>query len=200
MLQRLTITAGALALALGLGACGGSGSSSNSGNSTSSSTPKTAGGATVAVKQIGSVGKVLVDANGMPLYTPAQEASGKILCTGSCVGVWKPLAASGAQPSANGDAGKLAVVKRPDGTMQVTANGQPLYTFVQDSAGQVTGNGVSDAFGSQHFTWHAVMAGGTAASGSAKSSGSSSSGSSSGGSTGGGSTSGGGGSGGGYSY
>jgi predicted lipoprotein with Yx(FWY)xxD motif len=167
----------ALAVALTIGACGGSGSGSGSKSATSTS------GATVAVKQVDGVGKVLVAANGMALYTPAQEASGKILCSGACATVWEPLTpGAAAKPIASGNVGTLAVLKRPDGTLQVTANGRPLYTFAQDPAGQLTGNGVADAFGSQRFTWHAVLAGGMPASGSATSSSGSSSGGSSGGS------------------
>ena len=53
-----------------------------------------------------------------------------------------------------GDGLTLGVVTRPDGTRQVTFDGRPLYRFAEDSAGTVTGNGASDAFGEQEFTWH----------------------------------------------
>jgi predicted lipoprotein with Yx(FWY)xxD motif len=55
------------------------------------------------------------------------------------------------------------VLKRPDGTAQVTAGGKPLYTFTEDAPGKVTGNGFKDAFGGTRFTWHAVLASGKAA-------------------------------------
>ena len=55
--------------------------------------------------------------------------------------------------------GKLSVVDRPDGTSQVTFNGMPLYSFVQDSPGQVTGDGVSDSFGGTDFTWTVASTG-----------------------------------------
>jgi hypothetical protein len=38
-----------------------------------------------------------------------------------------------------------------------------LYTFTEDPPGKVTGDGFADDFGSQHFTWHAVVANGTTA-------------------------------------
>ena len=44
---------------------------------------------------------------------------------------------------------------------QVTVGGRPLYTFAQDIPGQVTGQGLTDVFGSQHLTWHVVMSDGT---------------------------------------
>jgi hypothetical protein len=77
---------------------------------------------------------------------------------------------------------KLGVVT---GTNQVTYNGKPLYTFVQDKPGQATGNGAMDSFGGTSFTWTAAMVGGAAAASSSASSGSTSSGSSGGGSSGG---------------
>jgi Secreted repeat of unknown function len=48
------------------------------------------------------------------------------------------------------------VITRPDGTKQVTDDGKPLYTFTEDSKGEVTGNDFSDDFGGQEFTWHAA--------------------------------------------
>jgi predicted lipoprotein with Yx(FWY)xxD motif len=101
-----------------------------------------------------------VNAHGMALYTPEQEAGGKVLCTGGCTAVWQPLNARGGKlPAANG-VGKLGLVARSNGAKQLTVNGRPLYSFVQDTPGKVTGNGVSDAFASRRFTWHAVLAGG----------------------------------------
>ena len=45
------------------------------------------------------------------------------------------------------------------GGSQVTFGGKPLYTFVQDSSGQVTGNGVTDNFGGTSFTWTVASTG-----------------------------------------
>ncbi len=53
----------------------------------------------------------------------------------------------------------LSVIQRPAGTRQLTAGGRPLYTFAEDSAGDVTGDGAIDKFGGRSFTWHAVVAG-----------------------------------------
>jgi predicted lipoprotein with Yx(FWY)xxD motif len=150
-----------------LAACGSSGSngSGGSGGSGGSSGPAAGGAAsTVAVEQVDGVGAVLVDSSGRALYSPDEEATGQILCTGACTSFWMPLAAAGT-PTAAAGGPQLAVIDRPDGTKQVTADGRPLYTFAEDSPGQVKGNGFSDAFGSQHFTWHAILAGGTTASG-----------------------------------
>jgi predicted lipoprotein with Yx(FWY)xxD motif len=177
--------------AVGLAACGGSdnGDSSNSGSA--GATPAGNSGGTVATKSISGVGNVLVDATGKVLYTNDMDTGSKIACTDQCLTEWVPLAApSGGQPSSDDSAvqSKLGTVKRPDGSSQVTLGGMPLYTFVEDSPGQATGNGFADSFGGTNFVWTAATASGQAASSSTTTSGTStgSSGGSSGGYGGGG--------------
>jgi predicted lipoprotein with Yx(FWY)xxD motif len=141
-----------LAAAVALAACGGGGG----GSATAASTGSNA----VSTKDIGGAGTVLVDSSGQALYASDQEAAaGKVLCTGACNSFWQPVTASGKVTSPGSVSGKLGTVKRPDGTMQVTYNGMPLYSFTQDQAGQVTGDGFKDAFGGQQFTWHVVTVG-----------------------------------------
>ena len=147
-----------VAAALFLAACGGS---DNGTSATAASS--TAGNDTVGVASIDG-NDVLVDANGNALYSPDQEASGKILCTGDCTSEWMPLTVSGSQqPTASGDvSGQLGTVKRPDGGEQVTLDGKPLYTFVEDGGpGNVTGDGFADSFGNQDFTWHVITSSGS---------------------------------------
>jgi predicted lipoprotein with Yx(FWY)xxD motif len=155
----------ASACALALAACGGGSSSSGSSSGTT--------GETVSVADVKGVGDVLVDAQGGALYSPAQEAGGKIFCTDGCTSIWVPLTVpDGRQPSASGDLqNELGVVRRPDGADQVTFEGKPLYTFAEDKApNTVTGNGVTDSFGGMSFTWHvasteAVSSGSTSSGG-----------------------------------
>ncbi len=166
----------ALAAALAVAGCGGGGGGDGSATAAVPST----GGMTVSVADIGNAGQVLVDSSGQALYASDQEtASGKVMCTGACNSFWKPLTVSGGAPKGSSDAGKLGVVKRPDGTKQVTANGKLLYTFTQEGPGEVTGDGFQDAFNGQQFTWHVVSVGngGSTSSGSSSNGGSSSSGS-----------------------
>jgi predicted lipoprotein with Yx(FWY)xxD motif len=110
-------------------------------------------GATVAAKRLPGAGLVLVDAKGRALYRSDQELNGMVLCKGACLSFWQPLTVTGTPKKAASLAGKLAVVKRPDGARQVTYNGRLLYTFKLDKAGKVTGDGFKDAFGGQKFTW-----------------------------------------------
>ena len=150
----------AVAAALGLCACGGDD------DSTGATTSAATGGDTVSVSSVSGAGEVLVDDGGNALYTPDEEAGGEILCTGACESEWVPLTVSGsAGPTASADVdGELGTVKRPGGAEQVTLDGAPLYTFVQDGGpGAVTGDGLVDEFEGQSFTWHVVRAGGSTA-------------------------------------
>lgn len=173
----LTIAAVAL-VAIGLAACG---SSSNSSDSASAAANTTASGSdTISTKPISGVGTVLVDAKGNALYTNNQDSGMNVACTGSCTAIWVPLMApSSGQPTSSDQAvqAKLGMVKSNGGS-QVTFGGKPLYSFVQDSPGQVTGNGFTDNFGGTSFTWTVASTGqaSSSANGTNTSSGSSSGG------------------------
>jgi predicted lipoprotein with Yx(FWY)xxD motif len=110
---------------------------------------------TVSVEQVDGIGDVLVDREGAALYTSEQEADGTVRCVDDCLGFWLPL--EGAPTGPEELSGTLGTVERPDGSRQVTYDGAPLYRFSEDAeAGQVTGDGLSDAFGGTTFTWHAA--------------------------------------------
>jgi predicted lipoprotein with Yx(FWY)xxD motif len=102
---------------------------------------------TAANATLGST--VLTDAQGMTLYSLSAEHGGKFICTGTCTQVWHPLTASAA--GTPGGVASLARVTRPDGTLQVTYKGMPLYTFAQDQSGQAKGQGLKDV-----GTWSAI--------------------------------------------
>jgi predicted lipoprotein with Yx(FWY)xxD motif len=147
-MTRTAIGAALAALALALAACGGDDEEQPA---------AAAGDATVSVEEIDGVGSVLVDRAGRALYTADEESDGTIRCRGGCLALWLPLEASGT-PTGSGDVtGDLGTVQRPDGAMQVTYDGKPLYRFAEDTEpGKVTGDGVSDSFDGTAFTWHAV--------------------------------------------
>jgi predicted lipoprotein with Yx(FWY)xxD motif len=153
-----------------LAACGGSSKSSSSTTNaastaaTQAASSQSAAGSSAVVKTASSSsvgGTILVNPQGMTLYHLSGEQNGKFICTSSaCVGVWHPLTvAAGSTPTG---VSALATVKRPDGTVQVTYKGTPLYTFAQDqSPGQTNGQGIKDV-----GTWSVVTVsgGGTATS------------------------------------
>ena len=179
----LTVAAMAL-VAIGLAACGGSSNSSDSASAAANTTASVTD--TVATKSISGVGTVLVDSKGMALYTNNQDSGMNVACTGSCTAIWVPvMAPSSGQPTSSDQAvqAKLGAVKTKGGS-QVTFGGKPLYTFVQDSPGQVTGNGFTDNFGGTSFTWTVASMGQVSPPATTTSS-SSSGGASSGGSSGG---------------
>lgn len=99
---------------------------------------------------------ILVNASGMTLYQNTTEQKGKIHCTGSCRTAWPPLLVpAGGKATASGGVSqsKLGTLKRPDGGVQVTYRGGPLYRFLSDKkAGDVTGQGIKDLGG----TWSAA--------------------------------------------
>jgi predicted lipoprotein with Yx(FWY)xxD motif len=166
----LVIVLAAVAV-VALAACGGS-----SDSSTGASAPANSDGTlTVSTTSVDGVGEVLIDAEGAALYSPDQEAGGKVLCTGSCESIWIPLTlpAGDQSPTADSDlSAALGIIQRPDGTEQVTFDGKPLYRFAEDPApGTVTGDGFVDSFDGKSFTWHVASPGGTATGSSSTSSG-----------------------------
>ena len=156
-MKRLLIAIAAVVAVLALAACGGGeGDSSDS----SAAAPSSNGTATVSVEEVGDSGRVLVDSGGKALYTSEEEAASDVVCTETCADFWIPLTIDEGAPTGDSIPGELGVAERPDGTRQVTLDGERLYSFVEDEPGEVTGDGFSDAFDGQQFTWHVVSAGG----------------------------------------
>jgi predicted lipoprotein with Yx(FWY)xxD motif len=117
--------------------------------SPTSPAPAPANGAKAATVHIatatvhGTRERILVDAKGLPLYIYKPDMATKSLVTGQLAVLWPPLVARA--PTAHGATGTLAAVATRNG-QQVTYNGHFLYTFVQDSPGHVTGQGVQNFF------------------------------------------------------
>jgi predicted lipoprotein with Yx(FWY)xxD motif len=144
------------AIALILAACGGDD------GTTTETDPGTgdAVDATVSVGDGGDLGDILVDSDGNTLYIAEGESGDNILCAGPCLSAWPPLTVPADEEPISGDSvdGTLSTVTRDDGTVQVTFDGLPLYTFASDSGpGDVTGHGFID-----QLTWHAVTPSGPA--------------------------------------
>jgi len=93
---------------------------------------------------------VLTRTNGHTLYSLSVETHGRFVCTGGCLGTWKPLVVpQGVKPMGPV---KLGTIRRPDGKTQVTFKGRPLYSFYGDAkAGEANGEGFKDV-----GTWHAA--------------------------------------------
>jgi predicted lipoprotein with Yx(FWY)xxD motif len=111
-----------------------------------SSTASQNAAATVHTVQASVAGKtetILVNGNGLPLYYYQPDTATKSLVTGGLASVWPPLTA--ATTAVTGLNGKIAVIKDAHGD-QVAYNGHLLYTFADDHAGQVTGQGFENFF------------------------------------------------------
>ena len=130
--------------------------------------PAASHGPAVGARKLAGVGTVLVNRSGKTIYSPQQEAHGKILCTGSCLDFWFPVSVSPGMPlhAPEGVSGVLGTVHRADdGVTQLTLNGRPLYTFRLDRApGEVHGNNFSDSFAGRSFSWQVVAASGVTSS------------------------------------
>ena len=128
-----------------LAACSSSKSDSTPGNS---SAP--AGGSSspaAATKTIKADGDRLVGPNGHTIYANTVDTMTTIKCVGGCAAEWPPLIGTGAA-GAGVDASKLGTAMRPDGSMQITYNGHPLYYFDEDKDGEDQyGKGIADEGG-----------------------------------------------------
>lgn len=179
-MNRITYTIALLvALALVVAGCGGGDSStggaySGKGGGGSSQTasaeetgestakggygegPETGSGdGIVSAAKVGDLGTILVDSRGLTLYDFHADKGGKSACYDACAAAWPPLLTEG-NPQAQGaaDRSMLGTTKRKDGTVQVTYNGWPLYTYVADqSPGEANGNDI-DEFGAE---WYALQ-------------------------------------------
>jgi predicted lipoprotein with Yx(FWY)xxD motif len=139
------IFAGALVLA----ACGGDDDDTASSDSTAADSGATttadSGTATNALVSTAStdLGDVLVNADGMTLYVFTNDTEGVSTCTGDCAGTWPALTVDSADLPEGLDAGIYSVATNEDGTFQLAANDQPLYTFSGDTAaGDTNGQGI----------------------------------------------------------
>ena len=91
-------------------------------------------------------GGMMVDPQGMTLYTFDKDSGGKSMCNDDCAKNWPPLMAPA---DAKAD-GKWTAIKRDDGKMQWAYDGKPLYTFIKDEKpGEMKGDKMKDV-------WHVV--------------------------------------------
>jgi predicted lipoprotein with Yx(FWY)xxD motif len=153
-----------LAAAAIVAACGSSPSSSAAGSpgsapaGTSSAAP-----VTISANSVPGLGTVLANGQGQTLYLLTSEKGGKITCTqaSGCTQAWpETLLGQGMSAAKAGGgvrASLLGTVKDASGSLEVTYNGWPLYTFSGDSGpGVAHGQGIT-SFGG---TWYPLDASG----------------------------------------
>ncbi|WP_293779352.1 hypothetical protein [uncultured Oxalicibacterium sp.] len=105
-----------------------------------------AGTVAVQAQSLKKVDGVLVDTNGMTVYTFDKDTigDGKSVCNGPCATNWPPV------PATDKVAAPYSVVTRDDGSKQLAYKGKPLYLFAADKKpGDRAGDNVKDI-------WHVV--------------------------------------------
>jgi predicted lipoprotein with Yx(FWY)xxD motif len=100
--------------------------------------PATTPGAidTVTVVTNPRYGPILADVDGKTLYYTLLDTPGSLTsaCTGDCATTWPPFHTDKIQVSAPLLAPDFGTITRPDGTMQTTYLGWPLYSYSADMA------------------------------------------------------------------
>jgi len=111
------------------------------GNATVSTPAVASTGTTLKTTSIGGV-TVVTNGKGFTLYSFAPDTPTTSKCYGSCAAYWPP--AIGTAAAGSGLPGKTRTITRTDGSLQLTYNGHPLYTYIGDTApGQASGNNLN---------------------------------------------------------
>jgi predicted lipoprotein with Yx(FWY)xxD motif len=135
------VLAGGVAL---LAACGSSTSSGGGGSSaTTPATTQPASGSGPMIKTAStSKGTVLVNAAGKTIYWFAIDTPTKSNCTSTtCTSFWPPVLGKASAAAGASVPKTFGTITRPDGKVQATYDGHPLYTFSGDSGpGSIKGN------------------------------------------------------------
>ncbi len=142
---RIIIASISLATAAAIGGCITAAAATTS---HASSPPAASQHATATVRTVpatvgGKTEIILATGQGLPLYYYLNDTAAKSVVTGGLAALWPPL--TSASPAATGLTGRLAAVMDVHGD-QVAYDGHLLYTFADDQAGQVSGQGVQGFF------------------------------------------------------
>jgi predicted lipoprotein with Yx(FWY)xxD motif len=104
---------------------------------------------TITVGSHPTLGDILTDGEGRTLYLLTADPAGQSVCTGDCAEAWPPLTVESedaveADPAVEAT---LETIEREDGTLQVAADGTPLYYWVNDEEpGDATGQEVNNVW------------------------------------------------------
>lgn len=93
--------------------------------------------APVSSQFIDPFGEVLTTKYREPLYTYANDTAVASDCYDECAIAWPPFLVDYPEDVS----GEYSTIERIDGTLQVTYNGKPLYTYAPDPVNKVTGDG-----------------------------------------------------------
>jgi predicted lipoprotein with Yx(FWY)xxD motif len=116
--------------------------------------------ATVSSASSSTLGEqIVVDAQGRTLYVLSPETTHHLLCkSNECLKFWPPLTVRSRKTkllAGPGVHGRLAILRRSNGVLQVTLGRLPLYRYSGDQAkGEANGQSIH-SFGG---TWHVLSA------------------------------------------
>jgi predicted lipoprotein with Yx(FWY)xxD motif len=148
----------------GLAACTGSPHHTSAGTPAASAGRSPSSGSTgpFRLSAVASAyGMILEVGAGYPLYVFTQDTQTTSACVGACAASWRPLLAVAFPHLGPGvRAGLIGHVHRPDGGIQLSYGGHPLYTDRADrSPGEIVGENMT-AYGGR---WQLVQTSGTPA-------------------------------------
>jgi predicted lipoprotein with Yx(FWY)xxD motif len=107
----------------------------------------------------GIPGQALVGGSGRTLYLFQADKNRTSACSGACAAAWPPYIVTGTPQAGSGvNQALLGTIIRPDGTMQLTYDGHPLYYFTADTAAGTAHGQAVKAFGAE---WYVVGASGS---------------------------------------
>jgi predicted lipoprotein with Yx(FWY)xxD motif len=129
----------------------GTGTETGTGTGTGTETGTGTDAGSMATVQVRSfeMGDALVGPEGLTLYMFDSDTQGEgaSSCSGGCLDNWPPLTVDGEATASADVSAELTTFERDDGSMQVAANGWPLYYFVSDeSPGDTNGQAVGDVW------------------------------------------------------
>lgn len=118
---------------------------------TSEASVPVTGETTIKASLSDNYGPILVDSDGVAvyIYTRDTQKGTTSACTDQdCTSKWTPVTTQGAPVAGAGAIQKLlGTITRPDGTMQVTYNGWPLYYSNSDNgSGSTNGQGMDNSW------------------------------------------------------
>ena len=159
-MRKLAAVFGLPVAAIIIAGCGGSANSttttSRSASRTSARPENSTQGVKISARSVSNLGKVLVNSEGLTLYTFAPDMHSKVTCLSTCAGVWPPVKlVSGEVPIASGQVKQSLLGSDPDseGGGVATYAGWPLYTYISNtSPGMATGQGLNASGGS----WYTI--------------------------------------------
>lgn len=113
-------------------------------------TPTTTTGVTLSTER-SPAGQILATPSGSTLYDFTPDTPTSSACTkGLCVRLWPPLTTPSTTPTVGKGLHRdlVGTIRRPNGQLQVTYGGHPLYTWIGDTtAGMITGQALLNVGG-----------------------------------------------------